>query len=916
LKLENTARELQIHSLDPGAWVEPRDILEMFSPTMDPDPAKGSWVEWQKKMLPLIRNADGEVFLQVNAADGIRKWTLSDCRSELAWMDMGKGPSPESRPTVGDRLDEVKDYILDWPGDAGRHPHLYLKRPELEALWKRPVAEPSLLEYLVKCGGGSMVRQGRPMLDLAYQQALGAYLLTGSSEVAAKTQLLERLRKALKIDLKDLLFNFGMVCSLYDALIDDALIPETERSFLRAQFACLGYGIADPTTWSAERGYCSGNQNMTVNFVLGLGMVACTIPEHPMAKTWNQKAQRMMEYFLTQMVSEGGEWPEAMGHHGMISVAAMLAYGIASTNVGFHDYVNDPRMKRLMLYQAKIHTPRDPRPRGNVYAPAPDLNRRYIPSMGRDDYSADQDWALSGMMARATRTSDPEYSAALQWLWLESGTACWSSGSKLGGFEYVYCDKSLPSKVPSWPSEVFPRAGVVMRHGLNTADEHQVMLYSGDHDAAFYPSHSGCFPSIFAYGKPVGGSFAGGYEYQERFLTCHVDLAQTLGTLEERTACFGHFGSAKTANPWGWPDEPTARFGERGGLANVSAFSTLSRQDYTAVDVALHYPRKTILPWLSLPEWPPVTGKVNGKPPVDWRRQVLFLKGEDPGKTTYFLIRDSIKGGQPTMWQMWTLTDKIGTPEEVKNLDAFLKDKPGDTICPSRELKGDRFTAVGQLGVDVEYYLASPTNTQRHTLRWGTEWFYRKSNLKLKSPEYQDLLHLQMPGDGVYYVAFFPRKRADPAPTFQKLGDGTIIKVSGDFGTDYGFLSAQETTGAGEGVSFRGIAASVQARKSGLVLALGAKGEVRYLKHGLAADFPVSLQVQKNELTVEFPEGIQPPAFQLMKPFPGGTVTITAPGGKWKLAEPLPGVKLVKSGSDWVLEVPAGLKAVKLAQGN
>ena len=368
---------------------------------------------------------------------------------------------------------------------------------------------------------------------------------------------------------------------------------------------------------------------------------------------------------------------------------------------------------------------------------------------------------------------------------------------------------------------------------------------------------------------------------------------------------------------WSWPKGPTARYGDRAGRANVSAFSTLSRQDYAAVDVAKHYARRLDLNVMTnLPEWPAVQKK--GQPPVDWRRQTLFLKDDDPSKTAYLLIRDSIKasgepgrtGGQPTMWQMWTVSETVDTPEKVKDVAAVLAEKPGNAILPARELKGDRFTAIGQLGVDMEYYIASPSGTPRHTLRWGTNMFDWANKLGVE--EYQDLLHIQMPGDGSYYVAFFPRKRATPAPTFSTLGGGTIIKVSGDFGTDYGFLSAESTTGAGEGASFRGTAASVQDREGGLVLTLGAGGEVRYKEHGLAAEFPAALRVQEQELTVELPQGLQPPTFEMMKPFPGGTVTVSAPGN-WSLPKPLPGVTHTKSDTGFTLKVPAGLKVVTVA---
>jgi hypothetical protein len=141
-----------------------------------------------------------------------------------------------------------------------------------------------------------------------------------------------------------------------------------------------------------------------------------------------------------------------------------------------------------------------------------------------------------------------------------------------------------------------------------------------------------------------------------------------------------------------------------------------------------------------------------------------------------------------------------------------------------------------------------------------------------------------------------------------------IIKVSGDFGADYGFLSALEAAASGAGASFKGTAASVQDRKNGLVLALGAKGEVGYRQYRLAADFPAALRFREGELTVELPQGIQPPAFQLMQPFPGGTITVGAPG-VWALSKPLPGIKVTPSAAGFVLKVPAGLNAVTVAKG-
>ncbi len=914
LKLADSPRELQLHSLDPGAWVEPLDIRDIFSTRVDPDPMKGSWVGWNHKMMPLLRDANGDIVLRINAARGMRKWQINDCAFTAAWKGMTTGPTPEARPTVGCRLDEVKDFVLDWAGDAGSHPRLWLTKAELDAVWARKDADPVLLSELVNSGAASTPDSAASIAKSGGSNhfALGAFLLGGGTpELAQKTQLLARLRKNLLCSPKELMFTAGLVCSQYDALIDSPVVPDAERPRLRAQMAALAYDMADPATWSAERGYCSGNSNMTVNFVLGLGMMACTIPDHPKARDWYRNADRMMEQFLSAMVGPNGEWPEAMGHHGMVSVAAMLTFAVASTNAGFHDYVNDPRMKRLMLYQAKLHTPRDPRPRGPVHVDAAlQSNRRYIPAMGRDSFSADQNWALSGVMARATRAADPAYSAAMQWLWRQCGPRCWQTTYKMGGFEYVYCDANLPAKTPAWSADYFPRAGVVLRQGLDTPNEHMVMLYSGDHSHAFYPQHAGSLPAFFAYGKPIAGCFAGDYWFQDRFLTCHVDIAGPVGTLAERKAVAGYDGGIrKGESMWGWPDAdaPLARFGERGGLSNVSAFSALPRQDYVAIDVALHRSVPMVLDWRTdLPAWPAAP---TGKPPVDWRRQVLYLKDDDPAGATCLLFRDSVRGGQPTMWQMWTLSETLDTPDAVRDVAAVLANKPGYTNLPARELKGDRFTAIGQQGVDVEYFIAAPAAAPRHTLRWGAVKYDWANTLK--EPEYQDLLHLQLPGDGTYYLAMFPRRRATPAPVFSTLADGAIITMRGAFGVDYGFLAERETTAAGGDVRFTGTAASVQDRPTGLVLSLGAAGSVRCRGYGLDAALPASLRVGPKSLVVELPAGLRPPAFGVLQPFPGATVTLTVPGN-WKLDKTARGAKLTKTPTGCTLTVPANCRAVTL----
>jgi hypothetical protein len=332
------------------------------------------------------------------------------------------------------------------------------------------------------------------------------------------------------------------------------------------------------------------------------------------------------------------------------------------------------------------------------------------------------------------------------------------------------------------------------------------------------------------------------------------------------------------------------------GPMAINAFAALPRQDYLQADVRMEKPVKLWHPDQThtdvLPQWPPVAKA--GVPPVDWRRQLLFVKDRDAHGMNYLVLRDTVSGGQPTMWSFWTLSEKIGTPAEVQDLPAFLADKPGNKAVDARVLQGNRFTAIGQLGVDVDYYIAAPTNTPRHTLRWGHAYYDQYT-------EYQDLLHLQLPGDGAYFVALVPRLRGEASPTFTTLGDGQVIKVQGKFGTDYAFLAANAADAAAAGIAFHGTAASVQDRAGGLILSLGAAGRITH-PSGVTLDAagPASLRVGQ-VMSVEIPAEA-----------PVRTITLTVPGGL-ALAVPTPGVTLETLGEHhYRLTLPGGVASVML----
>ncbi|HEY3416484.1 MAG TPA: hypothetical protein VGM23_06345, partial [Armatimonadota bacterium] len=845
---------LSISSLNPAEWYEP-----------NAGPVLGGGVWNPRKNLNLLKAQDGTILFQINNALGKRKWLFGGPLPARKWRRMDAFPN--GIPMGVWPLDRVKDLVLDWPGDEGTHPRVFVTRQDLARVQQQQV-NPARLDAMLKyCA----VYQYIDVPTYRDPNAMLAYLLTGSKGVADKVHLVERLRTYLgQLGNYDRMREASHTASMYDALIDSDIITPRERKVFRAQMAYLAYVCADPSDWSFDRGYCSGNENMTVAHVLNLGMIAATIPEHPMAKAWSEDALRKMEDWLQNSVGPNGEWPESMANYAEVSAAMIACYAVAAKNAGIHDYLSDPRFKKLLLYIAKQYTPPDPRP----------FAGRTVPLMGSPPSGrgpAYHQSGISGLVAKATAESDPEFSRILQWHWMREGQSTGYLSDRLGGLEEIYMDPTLPAQAPTWGSELFPQMGAVLRQDLGSPLEYNINFVVEPRGFVAYYSESGGFADIWAKGVPISVRFAGhGYCTREELLISRVLPARETGTLEERKKCFMHSG-------------PLA----------MSDFSTLTRQDYLAANLRMENP---VTLWHDdqhdtdvLPKWPPAPKL--GKLPIDWRRQVLFVKGKDAADVNYLVLRDTVTGGQPTMWQFWTLSDKLGTPDEAKDVTKFLADKPGDKSLDARQLpQGDRYTALGQQGVDVDYYIAAPTNTPRYTLRFGHGYYYFYT-------EYQDLLHLQLPGDGAYFVLLYPHKRGEEVPAFQTLGNGNVIKVRGKWGTDYAFLASPDGTAEADGNTFTGTVGSIQER-GGVILSLGAKGIIRH-KSGfaVASETPVTLWTG-DVMALEWPANVT-----------GDKRTDVIAPGSWALAKPVPGVQLTQGQNNTLsITAPAGVHSVLLVK--
>ena len=827
LKLADKAGELQLTVRDVGAWVKPQERPFWANFARWYGGVVGHlWSGWTARRIPLYSSPDGGALMRMSLAAGARKWTVGHAEDGERLAESFSRKAMTAHAAVPG-LDEVKDMVLDWNDAPRTRPYLFLRSQDFE----------------------DAARSNRAVYD-------------GLRNVEALREALDRLGNF------DLMRGVMEVASRYDAVIDSGLLTPEERKLFKAQMAYLAYETPSPRHWSLERGYMSGNPNMTVARITNVGILGMALPGHPMGPHWAQYAVDWVDYWLSETVDEGGSWPES-SHYARVSWNEIVPFALAARSAGAHDFFEHPGFKRMAQFYEKTLTPPDP-----LRLTGPMVPARVGAPYGRG--TRGDAWGVSGIVARATAESDPAFSQVMQWSWRGTGFNE-QLGHSTAGATALYVSPRLPVCLPDWRSEYLPNLGYLLRSHLGTPQENYLLFishYFRSPDGEIWASDTGMVSKWFAYGRPIGGAFVRIPE------TSHVMLVNRV-----LLACNWDPTSGDSP-PTGYLSKPTQ-----------DGFASLPRADYCNVNFEV--PQVDSGWWIRMPrEVPAFPRRARvGQAPFTWRRQLMLARDDVPDGVNYLVLRDTVGGGQPTQWHFWTLSDKIGTPQEAANREDFLKDKPGAAVAPAHELKGDRFTALGQFGVDLEYYVATPADAPRYTLRYGvTGGAYGTHNFS----EYQDLLHLQLEGDGTYFVALFPRLQDAPAPEFASLAGGKVIRISGRFGTDYCFLSEQSAQASADGASFRGTAGAVQDRACGLVLVLAAEGEVKYGDYSLSGGLPAILRLGQNAASVELPP--DSPAAEVVMQLPGS----------WSLARGYPASRLAAQQGRYVLAVPEGTQRVTL----
>ncbi|MCL1856734.1 MAG: hypothetical protein FWF84_03715 [Kiritimatiellaeota bacterium] len=737
---------------------------------------------WRRTALAMRYGEDGVFSVEIPLTQGNRHWVV------------GVGGEPK----IGSELNRVSKMVLAWdtPSEWPLHPWAFATRSEVDAAWAKAESDAELMARLKR---GVYYNGGSPMfaapLDTEWTP----------EQVARHTaRMWERLGQWGDFDL---LRQLDGVLGAYDAYVDSGMLSAEERKLVRARTAYLAYTIASSKAWSLERGQTSGNPNMSVNYSMSVGNAAAVLRDHPMAAEWADYGAKWLDHWLTHNVGENGEWISEGAGYGMVALPAIVSHAIAAKNAGGVDFTAHPGLHAVLEYHAKHNTPIDPYRFDG---------KRVRGAFGRG--LAAETSPIFPFAAKFIKDANPELSAKLMWHW-NRGDRKWELGDAcMGGFEAYYVDFDLPERAPEWKSETFPNLGTLMRHAYDRPWESYVHQLHPTENLDIWAPQFGALTLWYGRGVPVSTVFPGdfGYAMHHELLSNSPRLARNWGAEGDSKLPFGRFsrGTVKDFAP-----QPTMEY-----LRVQYASGGREGHDWWPTPDIPAMPRVT-----------PASGDT-----FAWTRQLLFVK--DPDQETnapaWLLFRDTMEVGEPTQWQLWTLSERIGLPMGGEALAAFLAEKPGETALPAAELPtGDRYTAYGQFGMDVEYFIASPSATPRHTARYGSA-MPPSSGSTL--PHYQDSLMLQLPADGAYVVAAFPSPRAETPPTFTQHAEGRIVEIDHATGKDIAFLSFDPTTAEGAGAVFNGTAGSVQERNNRITLTLGAPGTITYKGHTLASETPAT----------------------------------------------------------------------------
>lgn len=454
-----------------------------------------------------LKLAGQDLGLALPLADGRRAWLIGSADKAKSLEVLTQATNEKARlATLPQQsviknefpLNRIKDYTLNWK-ETESHPRLFITPKELEELRKDFVPDPKLLAEYQKMG----------LNPTKFNEPVQYFLLSKDPVLGRKLAdfSLELLQTGIDYYLQqDEGFSFGFAphhnfpnissaANLADTLFDEGIYTPEERDRVRAQLAFAGYSTTRQDFWAPELGYAA-NPNMTSMVAANQVTLGCVIASNPEAKKWAVKGLTELKSELEEWSDSNGGWLEAP-HYCLAAFDPILGGMIMANNSGYGDELDNPKLRLVAEWLAKISTPPDP----NIN------NWRHLPPLGNT--YRNEATSIFGLMAGLWRERNPEFSAEMLWMHEQQGSptrmAIGGFTANLNGFYKLLGDAAKKTKAPNYKSEVFPENGVILRNIFPSDRETTLHMIAGSHNA-HYDFDSGSV-TIWGKGRVIADDF-------------------------------------------------------------------------------------------------------------------------------------------------------------------------------------------------------------------------------------------------------------------------------------------------------------------------------------------------------------------------------------------------------------------------
>lgn len=375
-------------------------------------------------------------------------------------------------------LDWIKDFVLEWERQDRQHPRMLVTQKQVETFRKtfkyeekdlvasrRQIVNAFSLDRLIPMylGTGDKVLEER-FVNAAVNMVQGHATGQLNGNIVSVGVAPHNFQK-----------RFPTTLNLVDCILDSDLLTDKKRQRMLAQIAFVGYMLNNPAYWDSSRGFGAMFINMHTTVAATKTAIAGFLPDHPKCNEWmGIGLGYMKEALLDKWADKDGRWlgthVEAP-HYAMCSYDDILGVLLMAHNVGLGDDIYGDTVKNMGAWFAKISTPRDIR----------FLDRRHLPPIA-NTYKFEPS-GIFGVLAGIYRKKDPKFSAEMQWMQMQQGDhtqpGVGGFAAALSGYRRVIGNHSLPSKPPSYKSEWFNQAGVVLRSLYNTPSENMLYMIAG-----------------------------------------------------------------------------------------------------------------------------------------------------------------------------------------------------------------------------------------------------------------------------------------------------------------------------------------------------------------------------------------------------------------------------------------------------